>query len=153
MATIASLEVEQIKLHLIAGGFLTLFNDIFGNPQPAPTVQLNELDLKPAVVKNNERVVMIRTTGGITNSATRTLYKERSMMVLVVGKVGESDSVIADGLARDMEEYLMANPSDGECMFNIVSSGVTGPMGTEDNRRAYEINFVASFNIVRPIFA
>lgn len=153
MATIANLEVEQIKLHLIAGGFLSPFTDIFGNPQPSPIIQLNELDLRPAVVKNNERVVMIRTTGGITNSATRTLYKEVPMMVLVVGKVGEPDSLTAKGLADDMEKYLVDNPGDGECMFNIVSSGVTGPMGTEDNRRAYEINFVASFNINRPVFA
>jgi len=151
MASIADLEVEQIKQHLIAGGFLAPFTDIFGDPQPAPVVQENEVDLTS--VNNDDRVVMIRTTGGITNPANRTLYKERLMMVMVAGKVGEQDSVIANGLADDMEQYLMANPTDGECLFNIVSSGVTGPMGSEDNRRVYEINFVASFNINRPVFA
>lgn len=147
MATIANLDVEQLSEHLVLGGFLAPFTDIFGNPQPAPLVQKNEVDLTS--VDNSARVILIRTTGGVTNSANRTLYKERSMMVVVFGKTGEKDSVIAQGLAEDMEEWLVDNYSDGQCLMNIVSSGVTGPMISGDSRRAYEISLSVSFNIKR----
>lgn len=150
MASIADLEVEQVKQHLIAGGFLGAFTDIYGDAQPALITQ--ELEADFVSIANDDRIAMIRTVGGITNPANRTLYKERIMMVMVTGQVGEKDSVIVNGLANDMEEYLMANPSDGQCMFNIVSSGVTGPFINKDSRRSYEINFTASFNIVRPSF-
>ena len=150
MASISDLEVEQVRQHLITGGFLAAFTDIPGNAQPAPVTQVNELDL--AAINNDDRVVMSRTIGGITNPQTRTLFKEKSIIVLVVGQAIVNDSYIVNGLADDMEKWLMANPSDGQCMFNIVSSGVTGPSITEDSRRVYEVNFTASFNIDRPVF-
>ena len=151
MATIADLEEEQLRLHLIAGGYLNQFTDIFGNNQPSPTVQLFEVDFTSATP--DERIVMIRTMGGISNSSNRTLYKERMMMIMVAGKSGESDSTITRGLADDMEKYLMANHTDNGCIFNIVSSGVTGPLISDDSRRVYEINVIVSFNINRPSFA
>ena len=150
MASISDLEVEQVRQHLITGGFLAAFTDIYGNAQPAPVTQMNEIDL--VALEDDDRAVMIRTIGGVENPQTRTFFKDQFIMVLVVSKVGVSDSIIANGLADDMEKWLMANPSDGQCMFNIVSNGVTGPSITEDSRRVYEVNFTASFNIDRPVF-
>jgi len=144
MATIADLEVRQLELHLIAGGFLASFTDILGGSQPAPTFQAFELDLtdKPPT----ERVVMIRKTGNLS-APDRTFFKSQPMMVLVVGEATQLDSVIANGLAIDMERYLVENATDGGCIANIVSSGVVGPFITPDGRRAFEINLVVSFNI------
>lgn len=151
MSTIANLEVEQLKQHLISGGFLAVFTDIFANPQPAPITQ--ELEVDFTSVKPDDRVIMIRTTGNISNPSTRTFFKERMMLVMVAGKVGEADSVIAGGLAEDMENYLMANPTDNGCIFDISSRGVNGPLISDDSRRVYEINISVSFNISRPLFS
>lgn len=146
MITIADLDVEQLKNHLISGGFFDPFTDILGDSQPAPTRQMNELDTTNL---GNKRVIMIRNTGGISNSANRTLYKERSMLIGVVGLVGESDSVIAGGLAESIERWLVKNYTDGKCLMNVVSQGVSGPFLMGDGRRAYEVNIICSFNIDR----
>ena len=71
------------------------------------------------------------------------------MLVLVVGRVGESDRVIANGLADDIEDYLVKNFSDGACISNIVSSGVSPTFIADDGRRAFEINITVTFNIIR----
>jgi len=148
MSTIADLEVKQLEDHLTSGGFFAPFTDILGNNQPAPTFQSFELDLTNGTVDRNERVIMIRNSGNITAS-TRTFFKERFMLVLVVGRVGESDRVIVNGLAEDIEDYLVKNFSDGACIANIVSSGVSPTFITEDGRRAFEINITVMFNIIR----
>lgn len=146
MSTITDLEVKQLEDHLSTGGFFSAFTDIFGGSQPAPKFQAFELDLANKNIKADDRVVMIRNSGSIT-SATRTFFKLRPMLILVVGKVGETDRTIANGLADDIENYLVQNFSDGGCIANIESSGVTGPFTTEDGRRAFEINLVIMFNI------
>ncbi len=148
MTTTSNLEVVQLKDHLTAGGFFSAFTDIFGNNQPAPTSQLFELDLTSGNVNQNERVIMIKNSGNITSS-TRTFFKERPMLVLVVGFTGKTDRVIANGLADDIEDYMVKNFSDDGCIANIVSSGVTGPFITEDGRRAFEVNITVMFNINR----
>ena len=148
--TIDDLEEKQLENHLIAGGFLVAFTDILGNSQPAPTYQtfeLNTIDLK-----NDERAVMIRDVGGISNSANRTLNKIRNMVVVVCGQTNEADRIVVRGYAEDVEKYLVANPTDGGCIFNIESSGVSGPFTLDDSRRIYEINLLVSFNIVQPVF-
>lgn len=150
METIADLEVSQLEAHLISGGFLSTFTDIYGDNQPAPMTQLDEID--ETKLANNSRVVMIRTTGGITNPATRYQYKERIMTIVILGNQGKQDRVIIKGLADSMEKWLIANPSDGQCIFNIVSSGVNGPFIYDSSRRAYEITLSVSFNIDRPAF-
>lgn len=152
MATIDELKEKQLQNHLIAGGFLGAFTDIEGNPQPAPIIQLLEIDLARSDVTPSKRVVMIRTTGVLSNPSNRIFHEVMNMLVLVVGENGSGDSLIVNGLASDMEKYLVANPGDGECIFNIVSSGVSGPFITSDSRRAYEINVSVSFNIDRPVF-
>jgi hypothetical protein len=148
--TIADLEEKQLENHLIAGGFLVVFTDILGNAQPAPTFQAFELNTVDLDVR--ERVVMIRDVGGINNPANRTLNKIRNMVVVVVGQTNEADRIVIRGMAEDLEKYLVANPTDGVCIFNIVSSGVSGPFTLEDSRRIYEINLQVSFNIVQPVF-
>lgn len=143
--TIDDLEEKQLENHLIAGGFLAAFTDILGNAQPAPEVQIFELNT--ADLKANERAVMIRDIGGVTNSANRTLNKIRNMVVVVCGQTSEDDRIVIRGLAEDMEKYLVENPTDGGCIFNIVSNGVSGPFTLADSRRIYEINISVSFNI------
>lgn len=150
MATIADLEVTQLSEHLKSGGFLAAFTDINGNAQPKPTVQFEEID--ETKITKNGRAVMIRTTGGITNPATRYQYKERLMTIVILGNQGKSDRLIIKGLSDDMEEWLIANPMDNGCIFNIVSNGVNGPFIFDSSRRAYEISLVVSFNINRPAF-
>ncbi len=151
MATITDLEVSQLEQHLRTGGWLAAFTDILGNAQPAPIFQAYEIDLTQ--VKNNDRVVMIRETGGVSNAATRVLFKQRNMVVSVVGNGGVSDLIIVKGLAEDMEKWLVANPQNGACLTNIVSSGVSGPFTTEDSRRVFEINLNVTFSIDVPTFA
>lgn len=146
MITIADLDVEQLKNHLITGGFFDPFTDIFGNSQPAPTRQMNELDTTNL---GNKRVIMIRNTGGISNPRSRPFYKERMMMIGVVGLVGESDSVIAQGLAESIERYLVNSYKDTNKLFSVQSQGVSGPFLMDDGRRAYEVNIICSFNIDR----
>ena len=150
MATINGLEESQLRAHLVSGGFLTSFTDIYQENQPAPVVQLQEID--ETKINKNQRAIMIRTTGNITNPTTRYQYKERTMTIVVLGNQGKQDRVIIKGLADDMEEWLVANPQDGNCIFNIVSSGVNGPFIYDSSRRAYEINLSVSFNITRPAF-
>ena len=148
--SLQNLEVTQLENHLRSGGFLDGFTDVFNEQQPAPNLQINELRLDnlPA----NERALMIRTTGGITNPSTRHQIKQRSMAVYVVGMQGEGDSIIVNGYADEIERWLVANPQDGACLSNISSSGVSGPDITEDSRRVYEINMLVTFNINRPNF-
>ena len=81
MAELADLETEQIRQHLITGGFIASFTDIFGNPQPAPIYQDNELNLTNQA--GNSRVVMIRVTGSL-NSGNRTFFKSVPMVLVVV---------------------------------------------------------------------
>ena len=150
MATIEGLEVTQLSNHLKSGGFLAAFTDINGNSQPKPVIQFEEID-ETKIAKNN-RAVMIRNTGGITNPATRYQYKERLMTIVILGNQGKTDRLIIKGLADDMEEWLIANPMDGNCIFNIVSNGVNGPFIYDSSRRAYEISLAVSFNINRPAF-
>lgn len=147
---IDDLEVSQLRAHLVSGGFLSSFTDIRGNQQPAPTIQIDEID--ETKITKNARAVMIRTTGGITNPVTRYQYKERLMTIVILGNQGKQDRVIIKGLADSMEEWLVANPQDGNCIFNIVSSGVNGPFIYDSSRRAYEISLSVSFNIERPAF-
>lgn len=144
MSTIADLSVKQIEDHLIAGGFLAPFTDILGNSQPAPIFQAYELDLTDMSPDN--RVVMIRETGTV-NSANRFLTKEQPMLVLVVGRADVNDLIIAKGLANDMEIYLNDNFDDGGCLYNVNTSGTTGPFIMPDGRRGFEINITAFFNI------
>jgi len=144
MSTIADLEIRQLELHLIAGGFLASFTDILGGSQPAPIFQAFELDLTD--ILPTDRVVMIRKTGNLS-APDRTFFKSQPMLALVVGKSSQVDSVIANGLAIDTEKYLVDNPTDGGCIANIVSSGVVGPFITADGRRAFEIGLTVSFNI------
>ena len=144
MATIDDLEVKQLENHFIAGGFLDAFTDILGNPQPPPEFQPFELNLTDEIA--NSRVVMIRTTGNL-NSGNRTFFKSVPMVVVVVGLALPSDSIIVNGLAIDMEKYLVESYRDSACLANIESSGVTGPFILPDGRRAYEINIQAMFNI------
>lgn len=149
MSTVAEPEVNQLENHIATGGFFSTFTDIFGGSQPEPKFQAFELDLTDKkIIGSDDRVIMIRNSGSIT-SATRTFFKSRPMLVLVVGKVGETDRTIANGLADDIENYLVQNFSDGKCIANIESSGVTGPFTTEDGRRAFEINITVMFNINR----
>lgn len=149
--TIADLEVPQLEQHLRTGGFLTTFTDILGNAQPSPIFQAYEIDL--TIAKPDDRIVMIRETGGVSNVATRVLFKQKNMVISVIGKAGVSDLIIVKGLAQDMEEWLTANVQDGMCLTNIVSSGTSGPFITEDSRRVFEINLNVTFNINRPAFA
>ncbi len=144
MATIADLSVKQLENHLIAGGFLAAFTDIFGDAQPAPEYQAFELDVTDAL--SRERIVMIRDTGNV-NGANRFLSKEQPMIVLVVGRANAKDMIIVKGLANDMEIYLNNNFSDGGCLYNVNTTGVTGPFILPDARRAFEINITAFFNI------
>ncbi len=144
MATIADLSVEQIKNHLIAGGFLAAFTDIRGDAQPAPKVQEYELDVTSMLP--SDRVIMIRDTGSV-NSANRFLSKEQPMIILVVGRANARDLIVARGLANDMEKYLNDNFSDGGCLYNINTAGVAGPFILPDARRAFEINITAFFDI------
>ncbi len=144
MATIADLEVKQIESHLIAGGYLAAFTDILGNPQPAPIFQPFELNLTDQL--SDSRIVMIRTTGSVT-SATRVFFKSVPIVIIVVGQAVQNDSIIANGLAIDMEKYLVDSYGDGACLANIESSGVTGPFILPDGRRVFEINMQAMFNI------
>ena len=147
MTVIADLEEEQLKQHLISGGFLTAFTDIFGNTQPAPITQMLEFDLTN--VGKNDRVVMIRNVGSVNNPATNTLFTQRNMLIAVVGNTSAADSLIVKGLAMDMEQWLKANVTDNGCIYNITSSGVSGPFIFDDSRRVYEINLLVGFNIVR----
>ena len=147
MTVIADLEEEQLKQHLISGGFLTAFTDIFGNTQPAPITQMLEFDLTN--VGANDRVAMIRNVGNVNNPATNTLFTQRNMLIAVVGNTSAADSLIVKGLAMDMETWLKANVTDNGCIYNITSSGVSGPFIFDDSRRAFEINILVGFNIVR----
>jgi len=129
MATLADLEVKQMEEHLTNGGFFSAFTDILGNAQPAPKFQAFELNLIPDTnsteeITGSDRVIMIRESGSITSS-TRIFFKLRPMLILVVGKVGQSDRAIAKGLAEDIDSYLVKNFNDGGCLANIESSGVT----------------------------
>ena len=95
MATLANLEVKQMEEHIAAGGFFSPFTDIFGNPQPAPKFQGDELDLipdsnNPDAITTTDRVIMIKNSGNITSS-TITFFKLRPMLILVVGQTDESD--------------------------------------------------------------
>lgn len=150
MTTIADLEEEQLKQHLISGGFLAPFTDIFGASQPAPKTQVMEFDLTN--LQPDERIVMIRTIGNVSNTSTNVLFTQRNMLVAVVGNIGSTSTAVAKGLAVDMEKWLKANITDNKCIFNITSSGVSGPFTFDDSRRVYEINIMVSFNIERPIF-
>lgn len=144
MTTIADLEVTQLSDHLTAGGFLSAFTGIDGNAQPAPVLQNFELDLTSTPPKT--RVIMVRETGSLSG-LFRTFYKQRPMMVLVVGRADASDMIVAKGLTDDIDKYLTENPTDGGCIANIVSSGAVGPFILPDGRRAFEIGLVVSFNI------
>jgi hypothetical protein len=145
---ITDLEESQLEQHLVAGGFLSAFTDIFGNTQVAPVTQMLEFDLTD--VGANDRVVMIRNVGNVNNPATNTLFTQRNMLIAVVGNTSANDSLIVKGLAMDMETWLKANVTDGNCIFNITSSGVSGPFIFDDSRRVFEINLLVGFNIVRP---
>ena len=89
---------------------------------------------------------MIRTTGNVTSS-TRTFFKSVPMVIVVVGLAIQSDSIVTQGLAIDMEKYLVESYSDGGCLANIESSGVVGPFILPDGRRVFEVNIQAMFNI------
>lgn len=147
MTTIADLEEEQLFDHLVAGGLLGAFTDIYGNAQPEPVKQVLEFDLTD--IKANDRVVMIRNTGGVSNASTNTLFTQRNMLIAIVGNTSAADGVIAKGLAMDIEKYLKENVTDNKCIFNITSSGVSGPFIFDDSRRVHEVNVLVSFNIVR----
>ena len=150
MATLSDFEEVQIKDHLIAGGFLSSFTDVDGNTQPAPTTQLLEIDMTQ--ILDSGRVVLIRDIGGNTNPSTRIHYKQRNMIIVVVGQNNASDSVICKGLANDINEYLINNPNNGACLMNIQSSGVNGPFTFADSRRAYQINIRVDFNIEKRVW-
>ena len=152
MSAISDLEEEQLKQHLITGGFLSSFVDIFGATQPAPITQMLEFDLSPQAVPANKVAVLIKNNGSASNPATNTLFTQRRMLISVVGNTSAAGSVIAKGLAMDMDGWLKANVTDGQCIFNITSSGVSGPFIFDDSRRAHEINLLVSFNIVRPVY-
>ena len=108
MTVIADLEEEQLKQHLIVGGFLTAFTDIFGVPKPAPFVQILEFDLTKTSYgpKESDNIVMIRTVGNVSNPATNTLFTQRNMLIAVVGDTSAKGSAVAKGLAMDMETWL-----------------------------------------------
>lgn len=150
MTTIADLEEEQLKQHLLSGGFLTSFTDIFGDAQSAPITQMLEFDLTD--IQPDDRIILIRNTGNVSNPSTNVLFTQRNMLIAIVGNIGATSTAIAKGLAVDMEKWLKANVTDNQCIFNIVSSGVSGPFTFDDSRRVYEINLQVSFNIERPIF-
>ena len=150
MITLADLEVPQIEAHLRTGGFLAPFTDIFGNAQSAPKFQPYEVDLTS--VTPNQRVVLIRDTGGVTNPQTRVLFKMRNMTISVFSKSGLTDLMVVKGLTEQMEKWLVANPFDSGCITNIVSSGVSGPFTTDDSRRVFEINLNVTFSINQPQF-
>tara|TARA_R100000951_G_C2639886_1_gene180582 strand:- start:1585 stop:2037 length:453 start_codon:yes stop_codon:yes gene_type:complete len=145
---ITDLEENQLKEHLLTGGFLSAFTDIYGDAQPAPITQMLELDLTD--IDKDDRAVMIRNVGNVNNPSTNTLFTQRNMVIVLVGNTSAADSAIMKGLAVDMETWLKANVTDGECIFNITSSGVAGPFIFDDSRRAYEINLLVGFNILRP---
>ena len=143
--TIDDLEEAQLEQHLIAGGFLGAFTDILGRSQPAPKLQIFELNTTDLAA--SERAIMIRTIGGVTSPVNRTLHKIRNMIIVVCGKTSEEDRIVVRGLAEDIEKYLVANPTDDGCIFNIVSSGVSGAFTLPDSRRICEVNLQVSFNI------
>lgn len=149
MATVADLEVKQLENHLVAGGFSGPFTGINSGSQPAPVLQPFEMDLTR--LSANDRAVMIRNSGSIVSS-TRVFFKERPMLIAVIGKQGVGDRIVVNGLADDMEAYLVGNPTDDGCITNITSSGVTGPFITDDGRRVFEISLVVRFNINLPEF-
>ncbi len=150
MATIEDFEERQLENHLISGGFLGAFTDVVGTLQAAPITQLMQIDTTNG--QASDRFILIRNTGGINNPNTRIHYKSRNMIIVIVGQSNASDAKVVKGLANDIEDWLVDNSSDGECMFNIQSSGVTGPFIYSDSRRAFEISLRADFNIVKKGF-
>ena len=148
--TIADMEESQLEQHLRDGGVLVASTDVLGRPQPAPTFQAFELDVTDTPPR--ERVVMVRTVGGISNTSTRTIHKQVNMVVAVVGQTSQEDRIVVNALANDMELYLMSNITDGKNIFNITSSGVSGSFILDDSRRVFEINILVSFNICQPVF-
>ena len=152
MATLDKLPVKQLYDHLVSGGFIDSgFTDIFGDSQPKLVFQADELNLvrdgdSPDGIDANERVVMIRESGTV-NSSTRIHIKTINMLLVVVGKTGDSDRTIIKGYMTDIEDWLVANYSDGGCISNIEFSGAKGPDITDDGRRAFSLSLVVTFNL------
>ena len=149
--TIEDFEDLRIKNHLEKSNLLKGFNDINGQRKSAPAIYVSEIDLTE--LQANQRGLLIRQTGGINNPATEIFYDEYNYQISVFSRVGINDSGIAKGYAKQIRQWLRANPSSlDNCIMDIQTTGVNGPTITADSRRVYDIGLTVKFNIDRPIF-
>jgi len=146
MAKIEDFEEYQLKQHLVSGGFYQPFTDIFGNDQPAPVSQVNLFNSADVRVEG-KRFIFIKPVGPALNPTTQLYSNERNMLISVVGLPNISDDTIVKGYATDINNYLIKNPSDGKCIYNIIQSRLNGPFLDSDSRVIYEINLTVMFQV------
>jgi len=144
--TINDFEDVRIGEHLKASGLLDGFTDINGQLKSAPALFYSEIDLTK--LQANQRAVLIRQVGGITNGDDEIFYSQYTYNISVFGRKGLQDSGIVKGYAKQIRQWLLENyNSESQCIISISTRGVAGPFITDCDRRVYEISINARFDV------
>ena len=150
--TIDDFEDLRVGNHLSTSGLLSGFTDINGNLKAEPVLYFSEIDL--TALQANQRAVLIRQTGQITNPSTEIFYDEYNYIISIFSRVGPDDSGISKGYAKQIRQWLRANPKDSsQCIIDLYTSGVVGPYITDEGRRVYEVPITVKFSIDIPTFS
>ena len=141
---ITDFEDVRIGRHLAGSNLLANFTDINGQIKTSPSLFYSEIDLTK--LQANQRGMLIRQSGGITNTSTESFYDEYNYTISIFSRAGLADSGITKGYAKQLRLWLKNNArNDSECIFDISTQGVSGPFITEDDRRVYEIGLLVRF--------
>jgi len=146
MTTIANFEDVRLLEHIKTSGLLTSFTDAFGNAQGATPSVSGSIDLTK--LGSNERAVLVRRNGGDAFGRPYLCIDEYPMLVVVFSKAEDNDLAIANGLAKDIRNWLIDNyQSSDQCIMAISTRGVSPPLYTEDSRAVFEIPLNVKFNV------
>lgn len=139
-------DFEQVRLleHLKTSGLLDGFLDPLGNNQPAVMQTAGPIEMEQ--LEASQRCVQCRINGGEQQPYGDIGYTQRPMMINVFSKRVISDTLIAEGLAKSIQAWLLENfESESHCIISIEVLGCNGAFFAEESRVYFEIPLVVKF--------
>lgn len=129
-------EVSILDL-LQNGNLLGEFTDRFGVTQPAMTQQLYELDEEAKGLLENDRILLIKTTGGGVGNY---LVRQPQMSIMVFSYARKGDINPTRDYINLIKEYISTNFTI-DCIMSVnIVGDVAGPYRLQSGRRYFELN-------------
>ena len=133
---IKPLEIS-IKELIADGGLLGSWTDYRGNTQPAPKVQLYELDEFAKGIDESDLIMLIRNVG---SGSGNFLVREPQMAIVVFADTAKTKTSLAKHYIELVKQWVSRNYRK-DCIMSVnIVGDVAGPYPMQSGRRYFELN-------------